>query len=67
MNEADLTLESLSPVGRSGRNVVVGRSHWDERVINECGVSKDEERVARARNLSSLEICTPRKIFTLVE
>ena len=32
-DEADLTLESLDPVGRGGRSSVVGGSHWNEKLV----------------------------------
>jgi hypothetical protein len=57
-DEADLTLESLNPVGRSGWRRLVGNRHWNEELVNECGVSKDGGRIARARSLSTLGTCT---------
>ena len=43
-DKADLTMKALSPVGRSGRNVVVGRSHWYEKDMKTsvgCQKTKD--------------------------
>jgi hypothetical protein len=57
-DEADLTLESLNPVGRSGWRRLVGNRHGNEELVNECGVSKDEGHVAHARSLSTLGTCT---------
>ena len=53
-DEADLTLESLNPVGRGGWRSLVGRRHWNEELINECGVLKDKGHIARACSLSTL-------------
>ena len=57
-DEADLTLESLNPVGRGGWRSLVGRKHWNEELVNECGVSKDGGHIARSRSLSTLGTCT---------
>src|SRR6266446_529214 len=34
-DEADLTLESLDPVGRGGRSSMVGGSHWNEKLVKQ--------------------------------
>jgi hypothetical protein len=65
-DEADLALESLNPVGRSGWGRLVGNRHWNEELVNECGVSKDGGRIARARSLSTLGTCSRCKFFSFL-
>ena len=55
-DEADLTLESLDPVGRGGRSSMVGGSHWNEKLVK-TNVGKDEGHVARTRSLSTYGTC----------
>ena len=55
MDEADLTLKLLNPVGRSWRDSVGGSSHWNKKSLNKCGLSRDKGQNARMRSLSTLD------------
>ena len=67
-DKADLTVEALSPVGRSGRNVVVGRSHWCEKDIKtSVGCQKTKDMLRAHAVYVPVRPAPAENFFSLVE
>ena len=68
MDKADLTVEVLSPVGRSGRNIVVGRSHWYKKDIKmSVGCQKTKDILCAHAVYVPMRLAPAENFFSLVE